>query len=333
MHHAPVASASALVPSSPLRPLARCIPGPGRRPLDLMRSIWSPANPLQIDKHERALLAALAVKMDNGSGDCGPIDLATLESMTGLSRATVERAAAGLIARRYVERRQRWRPDGGPAPSLYRVRLESFGAEGVTSGRDAPRLPERRSALPPDLPAFPNVREGAAPAARTQGERKVEGEGTPAIAPPARPAVEQRPQVTMTPEAEAILEALRAPALARVASPFLARRLAGLVAKDRPLALALQGLRELAEAAGDDAAEGRPWHVERLRRSCRTWIRGARNGHGRRPWGASGMPVDRAPVERPAPARVHATGGRAFLAALAPGWSPTELRRRPECFT
>ena len=45
-----------------------------------------------------------------------------------------------------------------------------------------------------------------------------------------------------------------------------------------PVKQALRGIKELAAAAGDAAALGRPWPVDRLSRALRTWIGGARPG-------------------------------------------------------
>jgi hypothetical protein len=304
---------SAQINSVPLfRPLAKTTPAKsaGRRPLDLLRAIWSPRNPMGLDKHERSLLAVLVLRADNDTGEIGPLALAELIAATGLGRSSVSARIAELERRGFVARLRRRTSDGDNLPSVYALALgalfEAIGRPldvGVVHGADDPRPSTGRSgSLPSDLPR----EERAAPPApdHTQDIALAGGEAPPGTA--------------------IILDALRNPELTPIASPAFAADLArDELGPQRPAELAAQGLREMAIAARDDARAGAPWSASRMRQAARKWIRGARpRGDGgarcadpRASWAAR-LPVDRGPTEQPAPARIHAQGGAALLSSL-----------------
>jgi hypothetical protein len=69
------------------------------------------------------------------------------------------------------------------------------------------------------------------------------------------------------------------PTLRAIATRELAARLATAAAEaDKPIELAAQGLREMAQRAEDAAAAGEPWTRKRLATAARAWVLGARPG-------------------------------------------------------
>lgn len=136
---------------------------------------------------------------------------------------------------------------------------------------------------------------------------------------PIRKTDRERAPSTLNPEGRAVLDLLAAtPELRDLATPELAARWGGMVTRARPLAFVLQGLRELADAAGDSAAAGRPWSPASIAGRARTWIRAVRPERAEQPPRTTYRRIDLGPAPPPPDLR-----------ALAKGWARVAEASRP----
>lgn len=258
------------------------------------------------------LCLVVALAADNATGDAGALGVEYLAECSGVASATLERDAAGLIARGVLERRQTYTAGSGQGWSRYRLthRWEGIYWTGAAAGVQdpppssscvggAPHHASDLSAPDPDLPPDGD------PDLTPQGEIALPGVSVDVVHPEA-PAVDLRPRhgerattggdphpgPSRPPptrgDADRILETLRGlMALACLASRSYALRLLELAlgTPASPAAPAveglgveavLRGLHEVALAAGDARAMGAPWDRDKLARKVRSYCAGVR---------------------------------------------------------
>ncbi len=216
------------------------------------------------------------------------------------STATVKRVLASLALRGLVRIERRTAPDGGAAPSAYRLDLSALGVAHTdpTPGAERPEaLVTRAQAGASD----PDLRSGDP----DQSERAQSP--TPEHSP-----VESMPAVR---EAATVLRdaIAAAPALAAYATSVVAQTLAAAVTrKGTPVRDAARGIAELGEAVELARVAGAPWSASRIAIGLRAWALAARR--------VAPSPPDRAAREGlarlaresiPEPARAVRYAGRA----------------------